>query len=74
MLEQNESYHNSSNNNILIFKDILDGYSGNSCNLMVKDTNTEEIEISCEMSYSFKKENGKYQLELDSNNSPYPMI
>ena len=33
-----------------------------------------EIEIECNMSYSYSEENGTYQLELNNTNCPYPMI
>ena len=39
-----------------------------------KETETDPIFISCEMSYSYAQENGNYTLELDFSNSPYPMI
>ena len=39
-----------------------------------KETETDPILISCEMSYSYAQENGRYTLELDFSNSPYPMI
>ena len=39
-----------------------------------KETETDPILISCEMSYSYAQENGNYTLELDFSNSPYPMI
>ncbi len=41
---------------------------------ILKDTKTETLEINCNMTYSFIKQNGKYQLKLDCNNCPYPMI
>lgn len=41
---------------------------------ILNDTSEEVIEINCEMSYSYTTENGKYKLELDNLNSPYPMI
>ena len=39
-----------------------------------KETQTEEIVIESNMSYSYPKENGLYTLELDFTNSPYPYI
>jgi len=41
---------------------------------ILKETSSEEIEISCNMSYSYSRENGQYQLALNSSNSPFPMI
>ena len=41
---------------------------------ILNDLNEELIEIENEMDYSFSRQNGTYQLELDSNNSPFPMI
>ena len=36
--------------------------------------NEEIIELECDMSYSYSLKNGVYQLQLNSDNSPYPMI
>ena len=41
---------------------------------ILDDTSTSEIAIECNLSYSYSEENGTYQLELNSSNSPYPMI
>lgn len=41
---------------------------------ILNDLSTEEIEITCEMSYSYSILNGIYKLELNSSNSPFPMI
>ena len=35
---------------------------------------TDLIEIECNLSYSYSKKNGTYQLALNSTNCPYPMI
>ena len=39
-----------------------------------KETETDPIFISCEMSYSYAQENGNYTLELDFSNSPFPYL
>ena len=39
-----------------------------------KETETDPILISCEMSYSYAQENGRYTLELDFSNSPFPYL
>ena len=41
---------------------------------ILNDFNEEIIEIECDMSYSYSLKNGVYQLQLNSDNSPYPMI
>ena len=41
---------------------------------VVKDTSVEELDIECNMSYSYSQKNGEYQLALDFTNSPYPYI
>jgi len=42
--------------------------------IILKETKTEQIVIECNMSYSYSRENGRYTLELDFTNSPYPYI
>ena len=41
---------------------------------ILNDTSNEEIVITCDMSFSYSLKNGKYKLELNDSNSPYPMI
>ncbi len=41
---------------------------------ILKETKTDPIIIECNMSYSYSRQNGKYKLELDFTNSPYPYI
>ena len=41
---------------------------------VIKETSIEELNVECNMSYSYSKKNGIYQLELDFTNSPYPYI
>ena len=41
---------------------------------ILDDTETDEIEIISNLSYSYSTENGIYQLALDNSNSPYPWI
>lgn len=41
---------------------------------VLKETSTDEIEIYSYMSYSYQEENDFYQLELDFDNCPFPMI
>ena len=41
---------------------------------ILNDEEDDLIEIEIEMSYSYSEENGTYQLELNNNNCPYPMI
>ena len=41
---------------------------------ILNDTEEDLIEIECNLSYSYSKKNGTYQLALNSTNCPYPMI